>query len=284
MLFSARLLSSRRRQLGFLANVVNKLGQTLCQALSLVLFTRTAACPANTAVLVDEVCVSDLAVQQTNRFANIVGDAAAYEEVLVPVSLGEALAERAHEEADEPRFACIILVVDIHMLCRSRVARKDFVQRRVSLFRSKRRYLGLGPLAAEDGDDGSAAGQEGRRVAGLLVVFEDGLAVEVREEERYFCLEESRRRNEGFTLVVLQVAPITEVRARKLGCPAHAVVSTVFGYVSRRVRTAPFVARDVYRSRKSLSCAARACAYQHPCSRRAAAVAACQLVEAAAGA
>lgn len=96
---------------------------------------------------------------------------------------------------------------------------QDLVQRRVFLLGGKGGRLLLGPSAVEEGDDACLARQKRGCIARISVRLEEGLAVEVGEEERELRLEESWWGNEGFALVVLQVAPISEIRSRYFGRP-----------------------------------------------------------------
>lgn len=170
-------------------------------------------------MVVDEVGVADLCVEQANRLANAVGDASADEEVLVPVLLREALAERAAEETNEPGLAGVVLVVDVDELREAGLAGDEVVQGRVGGAGGEAGDLLLRPLAAKDGDDGGAAGEQWRGVARGGVGLEEGLAVEVGEEEGELGLEEARGRDEGLALVELEVAPVAEVGTRDLGGP-----------------------------------------------------------------
>lgn len=73
--------------------------------------------------------------------------------------------------------------------------------------------MSLCPLAAEDGYNRCSAGEEWGGVARVYVFLENRLAIEVGKEEREFGFEETGRGDEGFALVVLQVAPIAEIRS-----------------------------------------------------------------------
>ena len=97
------------------------------------------------------------------------------------------------------------------------------MQRGVGLLGGEARDLPLGPLAAEDGHDGGAAGEERRRVTRRLVGLEERLAVEVREEEGELGLEQARGRDEGLAAVELQIAPVAEVGPGYLGGPVQNV-------------------------------------------------------------
>ncbi|KAJ6445880.1 vesicle transport v-snare protein [Purpureocillium lavendulum] len=171
---SGELLSRRGRPAGVFLDFVDDAREALCQALDLVRVAGAAAGPADAAVVVDE---------------------------------------GAAEEAHEPGLAGVVLVVDVDELGDAGVALDDVVQGRVGGARGEAGDLLLGPLAAEDGDDGCAAGEQGRRVAQRRVGLDESLAVEVGEEEGELGLEEARGRDEGLALVVLEVAPVAELFA-----------------------------------------------------------------------
>lgn len=216
---SRRLLPRRRRQQRLGLDALDEPNEALVHALHLLGRAVAAARPADAAVLVDEVRVADLGVEQANRLADVVGDAAAHEKVLVPVALREALAQRAHKHAYQPGLAGIVLIVDAYHLreavavarAAAAVLLQDLLQPRVGRGRGKGVGLRLGPLAAEDGDDGGAAGEERSGVARLLVALYYGLAVEVGEEEGELGLEEPRWRDKGLAVVVFEIVPVAKV-------------------------------------------------------------------------
>jgi len=81
----------------------------------------------------------------------------------------------------------------------------------VFLLGSEAADLLLSPSTAEEIDDGSLAGEKWCSVAWVPIRLEEGFAVEVGEEQREFSLEEAWRCDEGFTLMVLKVAPVSKV-------------------------------------------------------------------------
>lgn len=84
------------------------------------------------------------------------------------------------------------------------------MQRGVGLLRDEAVGLLLGPAAGEDGYDGGAAEDLGGRVA-LEAVGVEGLAEEVGEEEGLVGAEEAGGRDEGLSVVVVEVRPVAEV-------------------------------------------------------------------------
>lgn len=96
------------------------------------------------------------------------------------------------------------------------------MQTRVGILGDEGVDLVLGPLAAEDRDDGGLATEEGGGVVWFLVGLEECAAEEVGEEEGHVGFEEAWRREEGFALVVFEVAPVAEVRPRKTCSPVTA--------------------------------------------------------------
>lgn len=207
------LFPRRGRQFAFLLNAIDQSREALGKPITLLLSAGPATSPTNAAVLVHQICIADLAVQQADGFADMVRDAAADKKVLVPVLLGEPLAQRAHKEPDEPRLSGIVLVVYTNNLCQVPALLDDLVHRRVGRFGDEAVGLLLGPLAAKDGYDGGLALEERRGVLCSLVVLHDGLAVQVREVKGQFPFEKARKGQKRLALVVLQIAPVAEIRS-----------------------------------------------------------------------
>lgn len=142
----------------------------------------STARPTNTAVLIDQKDVADLAVKQANRFADVIGETSSHKEILVPVLLGELSSQGSHEEPHQPGLASIILIIDVDDLCGVGVLRQCFVKRGVFFLGSKGCDLLLSPTAAEETDDRCLAGEERSGIAWVLVRLQEGFAVKVGEE------------------------------------------------------------------------------------------------------
>ncbi|CRK27082.1 hypothetical protein BN1708_004304 [Verticillium longisporum] len=175
--------------------------------------------PADAAQVVDEVDVADLAVEQADGLADLGGDGAAHEKVATPLGGGEAAAQAAHEEADEPGLERVVLHVEAHELQAVVAAGvgEQGVEGGVGGGGEEGVGLVLGPAALEQGDDGRLAVQDVGRGAEAAVRGVEGVADKVGEEEGDFGFEGARRREEGLAVVELEVAPVAEVGAGHLG-------------------------------------------------------------------
>lgn len=103
---------SALRVLMFIQQSLNSLNQPL----SLVVFTRTATCPPDPALGINEVHITDTAIQQADAFADLVRDALPYDKIPVPILLPDAPSNTPHEEPDQPRFHGILLNINPYAL------------------------------------------------------------------------------------------------------------------------------------------------------------------------
>ena len=168
--------------------------------------------------MINQIRIADLAVQQANRLPDLVRDAFCYQKIPLPVVLVHLLAQRAHEQPDQPRLHGVLLNVDLHQLRAPTALLQDRLEGRVGFGGDKGTDLVLGPHAAEDGDDGAVAFEKGCGVGDLgSSVLGEGSAVQVREVEGEVGLEKTWRREEGLALMELHVAPVAEIGAGDFG-------------------------------------------------------------------
>lgn len=129
----------------------------------------------------------------------------------MPILLAHLVPQRPGKQLDQHHLHPVLLDVDLHQLHPAAALFEDPVQGRVLLGGDKGLDLVLGPHAAEDGDDGGVAGEEGGGVC--FLAGGQGAAEEVGEVEGEVGFEEAGGREEGFAFVEGEVDPVAEVRA-----------------------------------------------------------------------